>query len=269
MLPGRTGSATGPIVFVVTGTGNVGIGTTTPAGKLHVARGAEVDQNLGAKQDLLVNRNLVGRITGAGNLLPVSGDMTISSSLSVGTTTPKAGKKLAVTGDTLLQGNLSVSGSLTKGSGTFKIDHPQDPERKYLSHFFVESPEMKNVYDGVVTLDEKGQAWVQLPNYFEVLNRDFRYQLTAIGAPGPNLYVAGKISGNRFRIAGGKPGAEVSWQVSGVRRDAYAVKHPIQVEEEKPAAEQGYYLHPDAHGQREEKGIAWARNQHHKTENRK
>ena len=100
---------------------------------------------------------------------------------------------------------------------------------------------------------------MNLPEWFEALNKDFRYQLTAIGSPAPNLYIAQEVHGNRFQIAGGKPGGKVSWQVTGTRQDAFAQKHRIQVEEEKPAAEQGYYLHPDAYGQPEEKGVAWAR----------
>ena len=146
-------------------------------------------------------------------------------------------------------GNLNVTGSLSKGSGSFKIDHPLDPANKYLSHSFVESPDMKNVYDGVIRLDAKGEAWVSLPDYFEALNRDFRYQLTSIGAPAPNLYVAEEVSGNRFKIAGGKPGGKVSWQVTGIRQDAYANANRIPVEEVKPPAEQGYYLHPELYGQ--------------------
>ena len=98
-------------------------------------------------------------------------------------------------------GSVNISGTLTKGGGSFKIDHPLDPANKYLSHSFVESPDMMNVYNGNVTLDDSGEAWVALPDWFDALNRDFRYQLTAIGAPAPNLYVATKVSGNRFRIA--------------------------------------------------------------------
>ena len=94
-----------------------------------------------------------------------------------------------------------------------------------------------------------------LPDYFEVLNRDYRYQLTAIGAPGPNLYIAKKVLGNRFRIAGGKPHGEVSWQVTGIGQDAYANAYRIPTEEEKPAAEQGYYLHPEVFGQPASKSI--------------
>jgi hypothetical protein len=81
-------------------------------------------------------------------------------------------------------GNLTITGNLSKGSGSFKIDHPLDPANKYLSHSFVESPDMMNIYNGLVVLDSHGEAAVSLPDYFQALNSDFRYQLTAIGAPG-------------------------------------------------------------------------------------
>jgi hypothetical protein len=158
------------------------------------------------------------------------------------------------------KGNLNVTGAITAGTKDFKIDHPLDPANKYLQHASVESSEMKNMYDGVVILDRNGEALVQLPDWFEVANSSFRYQLTAIGAPSPGLYIAQKISGNRFRIAGGAPGVEVSWQVTGVRQDAYAKAHPLVVEQEKNVVERGYYIHPDLYGAPEEKGIEWARN---------
>ena len=162
-------------------------------------------------------------------------------------------------GGVQVMSDLTVSGNLTKGSGSFKIDHPTDPENKYLYHSFVESPDMMNVYNGNVILNDKGEACIQLPAWFESLNRDFRYQLTAIGAPGPNLFIAEKISSNKFKIGGGSPGMEVSWQVTGIRNDPYANAHRIIVEEEKLASEKGYYLHPEAYGQPKEKGIDWAR----------
>jgi hypothetical protein len=107
---------------------------------------------------------------------------------------------------------------------------------------------MKNVYDGTVVLDSSGEAWVELPDWFEALNTDFRYQLTAIGAPGPNLYVADEVEGNRFRIAGGDPGMKVSWMLTGVRHDAHARANAVPVEEYKSAADVGRYLHPEAYG---------------------
>lgn len=152
-------------------------------------------------------------------------------------------------------GNVFVKGTLSKAGGSFKIDHPLDPANKYLSHSFVESPDMKNIYDGVVTLDSKGEAVVALPDWFEPLNQDFRYQLTAIGAPGPNLYIAKEIQGNSFSIAGGTAGMKISWQVTGIRQDAWANAHRIPVEEDKPATERGTYLHPAEQGQPESKGV--------------
>lgn len=145
-------------------------------------------------------------------------------------------------------GNVNVTGTLSKGGGAFKIDHPLDPEHQYLYHSFVESPDMKNIYDGVVVLDGTGEAWVEMPAWFEALNQDFRYQLTAMGAPGPNLFIAQEVAGNRFKIAGGASGMKVSWQVTGTRHDKFAEAHRIPVEEPKPAAEQGKYLHPEAWG---------------------
>jgi hypothetical protein len=147
-------------------------------------------------------------------------------------------------GNVWVSGNLSVSGNVNKSSGNFKIDHPLDPANKYLYHSFVESPDMKNVYDGMVVLNKKGEAVVELPDYFEALNQDFRYQLTSIGRFMP-LYIATEIKGNKFTIAGGKPGAKVSWQVTGIRHDAYAEAHRIQVEENKTGKERGTYMHPE------------------------
>jgi hypothetical protein len=145
-------------------------------------------------------------------------------------------------------GSVTVAGNLSKSSGSFQIDHPLDPANKYLYHSFVESPDMMNIYNGIITLDGNGQAAVTLPDWFESLNQDFRYQLTAVGAAGPNLHVAEKIHNNSFKIAGGQPGMEVSWQVTGVRHDAWANAHRIPVEVEKPVSEQGSFIHPELFG---------------------
>ena len=149
-------------------------------------------------------------------------------------------------------GNVTFRGTVTASVKPFKIDHPLDPANKYLYHTAVESPDMANLYNGNVVLDESGEAWVQMPEWFEALNRDFRYQLTAIGGPGPNLYVAEEIRDNRFQIAGGQPGMRVSWQVTGVRHDAYAEAYRTPVEEVKPAQQRGTYLHPELFPQSED-----------------
>lgn len=152
-------------------------------------------------------------------------------------------------------GNVRVQGTLSKAAGSFEIDDPLDPANKYLYHSFVESPDMMNIYNGNASLDDKGEAVVQMPAYFQALNQDFRYQLTPIGAPGPNLYVAEELVDNHFKIAGGKPLSKVSWQVTGIRHDPYAEQHRIPVEKKKPAAEQGKYLHPELYGQPDSKRV--------------
>lgn len=149
----------------------------------------------------------------------------------------------------LFYGNTWVAGTFYKNAGAFRIDHPLDPANQYLNHSFVESPDMKNIYDGVATLDVSGAAVVELPDWFEALNQDFRYQLTAIGAPGPSLYIAQEIKDNRFTIAGGAPGMRVSWQVTGIRHDPYAEANRIPVEQAKTADEQGKYIYPAGYGE--------------------
>ncbi len=150
-------------------------------------------------------------------------------------------------GNVQITGNLIVNGTVSKGGGTFRIDHPLDPENRILAHSFVESPEMKNVYDGMVVLGDNGEAWVELPAYFDALNRDLRYQLTCVGGYAP-VFIAEEVSANNFRIAGGFAGLKVSWQVTGVRQDAWAEANRVVVEADKPADQRGTYLHPAAYG---------------------
>ncbi|MFN7943029.1 MAG: hypothetical protein U0X73_15670 [Thermoanaerobaculia bacterium] len=156
-------------------------------------------------------------------------------------------------------GNVNITGTLSKGGGSFKIDHPLDPENKYLYHSFVESPDMMNVYDGIATTGDDGFATVELPAWFEALNRDFRYQLTVLdesgGAGFVQVKVVGKIADNRFTLRTSAPRTEVSWQVTGIRKDPFAEKYRIPVEQEKPEAERGLYLHPEAWGRPPEAGL--------------
>jgi hypothetical protein len=141
-------------------------------------------------------------------------------------------------------GNVGVVGTISTSVKQFKIDHPLEPAEKFLIHSSVESPDMMNVYNGNITTDADCQAVVELPSYFEALNRDFRYQLTVIGKLAL-VAVAREIKGNRFVIQSDRPKVKVSWQVTGVRKDAYAKAHPMKVEQVKNANERGRYLHPE------------------------
>jgi len=151
-------------------------------------------------------------------------------------------------------GNFHITGTLSKGSGTFKIDHPLDPENKYLYHSFVESPDMMNIYNGNVVTDASGKATVVLPDYFEALNKEFRYQLTVIG-DFAQAVVSEKVNNNQFKIKTNKPHVEVSWQITGVRHDKYADAHRVVPEVEKEKQFKGYYLHAAEWGMPDERSI--------------
>ena len=207
------------------------------------------------------------RIKGNGNVgigvgpsykLDVNGDTYLRTSLGVGTS-PLPGTVGAyiygrnatyamfvyggATYAAYFSGNVYVAGTLSKSAGSFKIDHPQDPENKWLNHSFVESPDMMNVYNGNIVTDGNGESTVTLPSYFEALNKDFRYQLTVIGQFAQAI-VGSEIVGNSFVIKTDKPNVKVSWQVTGIRHDAYANAHRIITEEPKVGAEIGTYAHP-------------------------
>jgi len=150
-------------------------------------------------------------------------------------------------GNTRVEGNLVVTGSISKGSGTFKIDHPDDPENKFLVHSFVESPDMMNVYNGNAITDANGFVTVELPDYVENTNKDYRYQLTPIGQFAQCI-IKEKVKGNKFVIQTDKPNVEVSWMITGIRSDPYANQNRIVPVVDKDQNEKGKYLHPEAYG---------------------
>jgi subtilisin-like proprotein convertase family protein len=230
--------------------GSVGIGTSTPAAgvKLDVQGGLYVDNgNVGFGCQPSPDYRFVA-----------VGNSCVDGRVCIGRVYTPVNNHLVVSGNAAVDGNLYVDKDLNvHGAKLFKIDHPLDPANKYLNHSCVESNDVMNLYNGIVMLDEKGDAVVAMPDWFEALNRDFRYQLTCVGGFSP-VYVAEKISGNRFKIAGGKPGLEVSWQVTGVRHDPYVEKNRILVEEPKPEAERGKYLYPEGYGKPVEARIGYA-----------
>jgi uncharacterized protein YjbI with pentapeptide repeats len=249
-------------VLTATANGWVGIGDTSPDHALDVegsfaATGsvrAHSGTALNAAYKFSGNGDWTGMFSDQGEVaVTIQGNETLRVAYgSVGIDTiPSFAYALDVNGDLRCDW-------ISKGGGTFKIDHPLDPANKYLSHSFVESPEMLNVYNGTVELDALGMADVSMPEWFEALNTEFRYQLTCVGGFAP-IYVAHEIEGNAFTIAGGTPGLKVCWQVTGVRQDAFALANPVVVEEQKEAVHRGHYLHPEAWGQPASAGEAAAR----------
>jgi trimeric autotransporter adhesin len=169
------------------------------------------------------------------------------------------GRAAAFEGEVSISEGLTVGGNLdVSGTKHFKIDHPLDPENKYLLHASIESSEVLNIYSGNLITDAKGEAVVTLPQWFEAVNRDLRYQLTVIGTFAQAI-VSAKVKNNRFTIKTSAPNIEVSWQVTGVRSDAVMQKYPFKAEADKPERERGAYLNPDVYNKPRERGVEWAR----------
>lgn len=258
--------------------GNLGIGTTAPVNKLDVGGGMAIGagysgNNTAPSNGAIIQGNVGIGTTSAPQKLTVSGALygvahtdsgvTLSTYIQpgsawIGTRTNHPLYFFTNDGSNRMNvetnGNVTVINNLSKGGGSFKIDHPLDPENKFLYHSFVESPDMMNVYNGNVTTDANGYATIQLPDYFETLNRDFRYQLTVIGTFAQAI-VKEKVADNHFVIQTNEPNVEVSWQVTGIRKDPYANQHRIEVEVDKAPDERGLYQHPSAYGLPESRGI--------------
>ncbi len=145
------------------------------------------------------------------------------------------------------------------GLKPFVIDHPLDPENKTLKHFAAEGPEPQNIYNGIATTDAQGNAWASLPDYFEEINRDFRYQLTVIddGADFVIAKVASEVQANRFLIRTSRPNVKVSWEVKGIRNDPGVRMRGFRAEEDKPDAQRGKYLVPEAYGLPKSRGFTF------------
>jgi hypothetical protein len=245
-----------------TGGSNTNIGTnagtthSTGDGNTFVGERAGVFDRFGS------NNTYIGRAAGTGALqtggttgsfntflgansgLPDNTDnLTFATAIGAGA--------LVSTSNTIVIGrptdHVVTPGGVNFASASVRIDDPLDPTNKYLFQSYVSSPDMMNVYNGNVTTDANGDAVVTLPDYFESLNGDFRYQLTVIGTFAQAI-VADEIKSNQFRIKTDKPNVKVSWQVTGIRKDPYAAKNRIQGEVEKAPAEKGKLQNPEAYG---------------------
>jgi hypothetical protein len=245
-------------IVTILGNGNVGIGTSSPAYRLHVITGSTF--GIFGRSDSTSGTGVYGFANAtSGFTNGVIGQTDSTSGTGVyGLATATSGTTYGVYGESrspfgyavYSKGNFAVN-----GNKEFQIDHPLHPETHFLNHFCTEGPDPMNAYSGVVVLDARGEAWVQLPDYFDRINRDPRYILTPVGAPMPNLHVAVKIQNNRFKIAGGVPGGEVSWRVEAIRNDRWVQEYGYQTEQEKSKDAQGKYLNPELYGQPKERSI--------------
>lgn len=223
---GANGAGWGLAMSTASGNVGLGLGLAEPTGRLdvagHIAVVARGDVNIGFPGAI---RPGIG--------VKASGNIGIQAT----------GNRAAG----IFNGNVEITGTLSKGGGGFTIDHPLEPATKLLSHSFVESPEMVNLYAGTTVTDADGLAWIELPDYFEALNRDLTYQLTPVGTQA-RVMVSEEVSGNRFAIRSEPGQVKVCWLVTGVRQDAWAEAHRIVTEQVKPDDARDRYLHPAVFG---------------------
>lgn len=259
-------------------TGEVGIGTENPSYQLHVVgyngaiRGDATYGN-GLWGDSEFAYGVYGESTGNVGIYGYSAAAASAGVWGIGPyigvqgitlNTSTDSSRQAVRGDNhnsatgwagYFHGKLQSSQKVLASGAVIQVDHPLDPANKYLNQSMVESPDMMNIHNGNVELGKDGEADVSLPEWFMAYNKDFRYQLTPVGGAGPNLHVSQEVTDGKFRIAGGQPGLKVSWQVTGIRQDAFAKANPLEVEQDKSDDEKGKYLHPELHGKDKSEGI--------------
>ena len=148
--------------------------------------------------------------------------MRIDSSGNVGIGTSSPSEKLDVSG------NVTISGSLSKGSGSFKIDHPlpEKTDTHHLVHSFVEAPQADNIYRGKVDL-VNGTATVNIDivagmseGTFILLNREI--QCFTSNETGWTA-VKGSVSDNILTITAQDETCTdtISWLVIGERQDQH------------------------------------------------
>ena len=266
--------------------GNVGIGTSGPITKLEVVTAAQgvdgISVDNGVNNGVFIKPN-----SGAGmsNPLVQAGDKAIIFSAgSIGTgnltiapwSASNFGIRITNTGNvgigtsnptfTLdVNGNGRVTGSFSKGSGTFLIDHPLDPLNKNLQHSFAESPEMLNIYKGhnsttkgiannenlqdFQAYSSKAFVRIEMPNWFNALNGknidDYEVTVSPYGKCGQLWADKNGLVKNYFEVYGDND-CEFAWVVYGVRHDAFALGHPVIVESEKSAQDKGKCMHKEA-----------------------
>jgi hypothetical protein len=217
-------------ILNITALANVGIGTTTPNHKLDVVG----DINIPGTNRIVFNNEpgswgITARTT--------TSTANLGSSLKNIIICGGGGSEgIAFTGvgtgaaamEVRNDGAVWVKGTLTKGGGSFRIDHPL-PEKKdtyHLYHSFIEGPKADLIYRGKINL-VNGTASVNIDEVstmtegtFELLTRDAQCFVNNLS--GWDL-VKGNITGNILTITSQNTEStdEISWMVVAERNDEW------------------------------------------------
>jgi hypothetical protein len=226
----RVQSQSGSSYFTIRGDGNVGIGTSSPSFKLDVQNAGTFGirlNNTGDGGDTYIQYNNTSSAFSIG--INSAGWFSYTSQAKTYDWWTSNAIKMSLNSS----GNLSITGALSKGSGSFKIDHPLESmsETHNLVHSFVEAPQADLYYRGKLNLiNGKGQANIDevatmTEGTFEALCREV--QCFTTNETGWDL-VKGKVMGNIIYIESQNKESkdEISWLVIGERKD----KHMMDTE---------------------------------------
>jgi hypothetical protein len=153
------------------------------------------------------------------------------------------------------EGAVTVTGTFTAPASMMLMDHPDAPAQRWYRQAQIGSFEQVTVISGNLATGPSGRVGVRVPAVFARYHKDVRYQLTLIGQRGAAWIVDELNDRGRFTIATDVPNARVSWQLTGVRTDPAAVRHPLRVEAPKPRRQRGRYLQPELFGQPRSAGL--------------
>jgi len=230
------GSAVDAIRIDASLEGFVGINTASPSNQLHVtgsnatARGIAITNSENSKScDLSVLGSSYGAHgASAGEVWLYNADgVTLGSA-----TGNSGGVKLVAGGSSRLtvasNGNVTIGGALSKGSGSFKINHPLESKKDthYLVHSFIEGPQADLIYRGTATLSS-GTATINIDTVSGMTDGTFVALNTGVQCFTNNesgwTAVKGSVSGNTLTITAQDNSCTdtISWMVIGERQDPH------------------------------------------------
>lgn len=233
------------------GSGNVSIGDTNDSGKLNVAKDTDITTYFGrgyissTGTSMTADRAHFGHIdnenaTDYALVQTAAGATTLNSKtgqaiwfgINAGAIGNWTATGLRVGDATTATAKLDVNGSLSKTSGSFKIDHPLPSmtDTHNLVHSFIEGPRADLIYRGVATI-QNGAASVNIDTYvgmttgtWEALTRSPQVWVSNVDGWEE---VRGTIDGGTVMIESRDATAtdiEVNWLVVAERDDPHIIQ---------------------------------------------
>ena len=213
-------------------TGNVQIGPSAPNyGPLTVKQGAADYYGIVIEESASDGWIRMGHNGARGSIATTWNSSRGATPLTLGTSASVTQLVLNTDGSTTVGGALGVTGALSKGSGSFKIDHPlpAKTDTHHLVHSFIEGPRADLIYRGVAAL-AGGSATVDLDaaadmsaGTWELLCRDPQCWIqNDSGWSG----VRGSVQGNTLTIECEDAAStdSVSWMVVAERCDPHIIE---------------------------------------------